>query len=440
MPEKANAKLNFNDRLFIDERLRKSVSVNRIAKKLGVARSTIAREIQRNRVEKSPSFLMDETHNICLRKDVCHVRSACKNGCIMPCKTCKKGLCNRVCPEFLPNLCPKLSKAPFVCNDCGGRYGFGCEFKCLFYDAKLADEMAKERRVESRQGVDCTREELLEMASVAKPLLAQGQSLEHIWATHAGEMKCSVRTFYRYIENGAVDIINLELRKKVSFKPRRSSTPQLPRHDLTGRTYAEFLDLPLEVQMSAVEMDCVEGKRGDSKAILTLLFRRYCFQLMMLLDKKDQIRVGCALDSIQSLCGKRFKEHFGVILTDRGSEFLDPDVIERGRNGEKRCAVYYCDPMKSGQKGRCEKNHVELRKVIPKGTSLMELTERELSVVCSHVNSYRRKTLGGASPFMIASQVLPAEIFEGLGLELIDPDEVVMKPKLLQMIRSKELL
>lgn len=41
---------------------------------------------------------------------------------------------------------------------------------------------------------------------------------------------------------------------------------------------------------------------------------------------------------------------------------------------------------------------------------------------------------------MIASQVLPAEIFEGLGLELIDPDEVVMKPKLLQMIRSKELL
>lgn len=311
----------------------------------------------------------------------------------MPCKTCKKGLCNRVCPEFLPNLCPKLSKAPFVCNDCGGRYGFGCEFKCLFYDAKLA-----------------------------------------------GEMKCSVRTFYRYIENGAVDIINLELRKKVSFKPRKSSTPQLPRHDLSGRTYAEFLDLPLEVQMSAVEMNCVEGKRGDSKAILTLLFRRYCFQLMMLLDKKDQIHVGCALDSIQSLCGKRFKEHFGVILTDRGSEFLDPDVIERGRNGEKRCAVYYCDPMKSGQKGRCEKNHVELRKVIPKGTSLMELTERELSIVCSHVNSYRRKALGGASPFMIASQVLPAEIFEGLGLEPIDPDEVVMKPQLLQMIRNKELL
>lgn len=440
MPERANAKLNFNDRLYIEECLRKSVGVNRIARKLGVSRSTVAREIQRNRVGSSPSFLVSETRNVCLRKDVCKVHGACRNGCIMPCRKCKQGLCNKVCPELLPNQCPKLTKAPFVCNDCGGRYGFGCEYECLFYDAKLADELAKGRRTESRQGVDCTREELIFMAALVKPLLAQGQSLEHIWATHADDMKCSARTFCRYIENGAVDIVNLELRKKVAFKPRKPKKTQAPRQDLDGRTYSEFLNLPQEIQMSAVEMDCVEGKRGDSKAILTLLFRRYCFQIMMLLEKKDQASVENALDSIQSLCGESFKEHFGTVLTDRGSEFLNPEGIERGKDGRRRCNVYYCDPMKSGQKGRFERNHVELRKILPKGTSFADLSPRELAIVCSHVNSYRRKALGGAAPIAVVSNVLPDDLLTGLGLELVHPDEVIMKPYLLHMIRTGELL
>jgi len=42
-----------------------------------------------------------------------------------------------------------------------------------------------------------------------------------------------------------------------------------------------------------------------------------------------------------------------------------------------------------------------------------------------------RPSLGGASPFDLARHVLPAELLEGLGLEHIEPDKVVLKPSLL---------
>lgn len=89
--------------------------------------------------------------------------------------------------------------------------------------------------------------------------------------------------------------------------------------------------------------------------------------------------------------------------------------------------------MKSGQKGACEKNHVELRKILPKGTSFKNLTRRDLAVACSHVNSYKRPALGGASPFQLAAQVLPEALIEGLGLELIPADEVMLKPSLISL-------
>jgi IS30 family transposase len=154
---------------------------------------------------------------------------------------------------------------------------------------------------------------------------------------------------------------------------------------------------------------------------------------MVLLPHKSQEHVGKALDFIEMLCGREpFRLHFKNILTDRGSEFLDPRMIETGIEGDKRCSVYYCDPMKSGQKGAAEKNHVELRKILPKGASLDTLTAWELSHICSHVNSYARPALGGVSPFTLASQVLPKDLLDGLGITIVEPDEVTMRPSLLK--------
>ena len=72
---------------------------------------------------------------------------------------------------------------------------------------------------------------------------------------------------------------------------------------------------------------------------------------------------------------------FDICLTDRGSEFGDPVKLETGINGIERMSVYYCDPMRSGQKGGIEEVHTLLRMIIPKGTSISKITSKKKAMV-----------------------------------------------------------
>lgn len=266
MPDKPVKRLSYRDCRFIEDEIRMQSNFSFIARQLGVARSTVIREVQRNRTRESTSILMQTTRNVCLEAYVCRTVDLCKKGCLQPCRTCRQGLCNRLCPDFKENECPRLSKPPYVCNVCSERYGGGCEYGYRFYDAKLADEIANTNKRITRRGIDCSEEELIEMVKVVKPLVKKGQSLEHIWTSHGDKFPCSVRTFYRYINDGALEVINLDLPKKVAYKVRKKSIdPPIPRANLKGRTYADFEQLSLELQYSAVEMDCVCGKRGGQQ-------------------------------------------------------------------------------------------------------------------------------------------------------------------------------
>lgn len=424
--------LTLRDRIEIEDRLREGENINTIARRIGMTWSSVAREIKTYRTTDTDRYLVQLDRNLCIWQDGCSITDLCSIECRKHCSICPHGCCNRICAKYEPmGMCPKLYKAPYVCNDCKHRLGRGCGFPYHFYDARAAAEESRWRKVDCRRGVNCSSGQLKEMVGVIKPLLRKGQSLEHIWQTHHGEFPVSFRTFYRYINLGVLEIINLELPKKVRYKERKKRIEAPFRTELIGKTYADFSRLPFEKQLSAVEMDCVCGKSRDEQAVLTLYFRRFCFQLMILLPAKTQQCVGLALDQVEMLCGKKaFKTHFGIILTDRGSEFLNAEILERGIEGDQRCQIYYCDPMKSGQKGGCEKNHVEIRKILPKGTSFDDLIPVELAHICSHVNSYTRPVLGGVSPYSLASTVLPKNLLSGLGVEFVKPDDVILKPML----------
>lgn len=124
----------------------------------------------------------------------------------------------------------------------------------------------------------------------------------------------------------------------------------------------------------------------------------------------------------------------GVLLTDRGSEFSDPLAIERSclEPGKRRCRVFYCDPLAPGQKGACERNHSELRRILPKGRSDFDaLTCADLAVAASHVNSYPRAALGGRCPVDAARALLPEGFVDLLGVVKVPLEEVVLRPSLL---------
>ena len=211
--------LNNDDRRFIEVSLRGGVSFAFMAKKLGVHDTTITREIKRNMVEeRSPKI----GSSACENSWRCEARALCGQDCGSPCKDCAEIDCTLVCGAFARRTCPRTLRKPHVCNGCAAvQYGADCGFARRFYDAEIAQRMSDERLCASRAGIGLTGEELEAMVDVVRPLLRKGQSLEHIWATHPGEFPVTARTFYKYIEDGLLDICNIELPKKVRYKKRR---------------------------------------------------------------------------------------------------------------------------------------------------------------------------------------------------------------------------
>jgi len=435
-------RLSWEDRAAIEAGLDDGCGLGEIAAAIGAAWSTVAREVKAARTMDAGRHVPYPGPNTCRWRGGCAVTGLCGEGCAGGagrCEDCLDPGCNGVCGRFDPmGECTRLLGAPYVCNGCPSMPG-GCRWRMAFYVARLADARARELRSLPRRGISCTEEQAREMVAIVKPLLMQGQSLEHIWMTHGDSFPVGFRTFYRWIEIGLLEIINLHLPRKVRYRARRKAKPraQRPRGALEGRTYEDFCGLPEEVQMSAVEMDCVEGRKGEAPAILTLILRRYGFQLMIRLEAQTKECVKAALDRVEELCGEElFRLLFATILTDKGGEFADPSLIEAGVGGGRRCSVYYCDTSAAQQKGRAERNHAEIRRIIPKGTPITGLTEADVALACSHVNSYRRPSLGGASPYMLASQVLPEALLDAFGVTYVPPDDVVMRPSLLRAGRQ----
>lgn len=429
MSEKNNRKhLNRETRKDIEHALDQGESVSAIAKMIGVPSSTIAREIKRNRKNKGYlSFSAKENH--CRHKRDCNIRGLCGHYCTKRCASCKIRPCKDKCGKFFEFECIKLKSTPHCCNACPKRKV--CMYRRFFYQGTYAHEQAKTRASESRQGINCTEEELKDMVKIVRIGLKKNQAFVHIWNTHGHKFPCSARTFYKYVENGNVDIASIELPKKVRYKPRKDTTEKRLKMDFAGRTYADYLALDEEVKSSRVEMDCVEGTVEDIKAILTLHFVRFSFQVMILLPKKTQRCVSCALSWVELALGVEFSRYIPLIVTDRGSEFLNCEAIETGLDGTKRTFVYYCDPQRPDQKAAAENNHRHIRKVVPKGTSFENLAQNDVSKIASHVNSYTRAHLGNSTPYKLASQMLPKNFFKEMGIIFIEPDEVTLNNHLL---------
>lgn len=430
MPEKKNKHLTISDRVEIEKGLAAKESFAKIARRIGVATSTVSREVKQNR---TITAIDRKTFNLCVHKSECSLKNVC-GTCpdeFGACKGCRKVKCFLVCKGFCERTCELLERAPFVCGDCP-RY-MNCRFRHASYHAVEAQLAYECRLTESREGISLDADELCRIVRLVKAHLQKGWSFEAIWAAYGHSMPVSIRTMHAYAERGILGLANIDLPKKVKYKPRRR-VREWRIVDRDGRSYSDFQDLPKSARDSAVQMDCVMGKARGYKCILTLHFPKWEFQLMILLEEHTSSCVVGALDFIESVVGyEAFKRLFGVILTDRGIEFADFEAIERSASGpRRRTRVFFCDPMRSGQKGSCEKNHEFIRRILPKGSDLDALSQHGIATVASHVNSYPRPSLGGRSPFAVATGKIPKALLDELGIEWLRADEVSLTPDVLK--------
>ena len=340
---------------------------------------------------------------------------------------------NKQVREYTSNNlpCPLLNKAPFVCNGCHKRRQ-NCGFKKIFYLAKQAQKQYEQTLVEAREGTPLNSKTFWDMDKVISDGVKKGQHIYHILKTH--NLDVSSSTVYRHIRKGYLSIAPIDLARAVKFKERRKSKlPSIPKEAKKGRSYEDFLNyLALKQLNSWLEMDTVMGRMGG-KVLLTFNLSFCNFIFARLLDNKTALEVTKHLYDIKNTlhqADKDFFQLFPVILTDNGGEFARVDDIEMDVQGESK--LFFCDPNRSDQKGRIEKNHTLIRDILPKGTSFDNLTQEDINLVCSHVNSVKRAALNGKSAYELFAFTYGEETPKLLGISKIPAEDVCQSSTLLQ--------
>ncbi|WP_417575424.1 IS30 family transposase [Paratractidigestivibacter sp.] len=406
--ERAYSRLTRHERNAVERMLDRGKGAREIARELGRSPSTVANEVARHRFVTAPRSMYGEP-----------------------------------APGDLSGACERLQSWPRCCNGCKRRRGYGCNLKPrVFYSARMAQAAADAELVESRRGIDETEESVAAKLSTIRSCLSRGLSPEQAVALHP-EMGISASTVYRWVDAGYAEMTNLDLRRKVGYKPRKRGAPKRPAPHSSRRSHDEFMRLPEDVRASAWEMDTVEGCAADSARLLTLYHRPTSFQLAVPVADGTCASALAGIGLVRDALGEEgVRRVFRLVATDNGSEFADEAAIAGllgEREGETR--LFYCDPMRADQKGGCEKNHEEIRKLLPKGQGIRfdRLTRADAALVMSQVNSEPRGKLGFRAPAEMLLAVLGDDgraLLDAFGVELLERDGLDLTPRCVERARA----
>lgn len=145
------------------------------------------------------------------------------------------------------------------------------------------------------------------------------------------------------------------------------------------------------------EGDLVVGKDGKGAALLTFTERMTREEIIFKIPSKHAINVAKALDKLERKYKSKFKNKFKTITFDNGGEFRDYKALEKSydkRKKEPRVQVYYAHPYRSGERGSNENANRLIRRFIPKGTVITDISEEFIQQVEDWINNLLRPMFG----------------------------------------------
>lgn len=420
------------ERVTLETLLKSSLSFKAIAKEMGKDCTTISKEV-RNHILIKRTGAFTRSFNNCVHRSECKHSDLCTyTGCrLRHCRFCPK--CATFCPDYTQYFCPSLSKPPYVCNGCSSLKS--CCLQKSMYNAVFAQKEYEAHRSESRSGIAITEDEIQRLDKIISPLIQRGQSIHHICTNNRDLIMHSEKSIYTYINQSLFSIRNIDLPRKVVFRPRKKPINhfKVDRQCRIGRTYQDFLEYMKEhPDTPIVEMDSVVGVKGG-KVLLTIHFTDSQLMLAFIRESNTSRSVIDIFETLYLELGpETFLGLFPVILTDNGSEFSNPKAIEFDRQGNRITRIFYCDPSAPYQKGAAENNHTLIRRIVPKGHSFNSYDQHQIALMMNHINSYGRRKLNDQSPHSAFNFLHGAKTLEKLGSNLIHPNEIIMNPSLLK--------
>ena len=413
---KQKKRLTIDDRINLQACIMKNLSWKETSKILKKNRSTVYREL------KNYYSFRDGKHSC----EHCKCRDFCKDdGVVLNQKV------ERDC--FEPIICFRLNHFPFVCNSCENKKK--CNREKRYYDCINAENRSLGNRIGTRKHKRTSKENIEIINEIVSPLIFKGQSIHHIYETNPVlKTICCERTirrliYDRYLEAKAHDLVRYS---RFSHKTKRlvhddRSLKNIER--LFKRTYTDLQRyIKNHPEARVVQFDSVIGKREDKYAILTITFPKERFQFGLRILKSDPDSVYGKLHEFFNMLGhKKTKIIFPILLADNGIEFNTFHNLEKFD-----IKVYFTNPYRSTDKAECERNHEFIRYIIPKGKTLDNLSQEDINLMFSHINSYIRESNQNKTPFELVKERFGSEFLELIGIKHVEPNDVVLKPKLLK--------
>ncbi len=389
--EKKNKHMTLDDRIEIQECLSKGMTFKAIGERIGKSQTTISREVKIHMGPYTNSFVRTD------------------------------------------EVCPKLLKAPFVCNGCEKKSRSSCPYRRQLYTAKKAQAEYDTVLVESRTGIPLNKESFYETERIISEAVQNGQHIYHI--IQSNNLPISTATVYRHIQKRYYSITPMDLPRAVKFKPRNSKeSDYVPKWAREGRTFDDFLafvednrDIPL------VQLDTVIGKIGG-KVIMTIHFVNSDFMIGLLLENKTAAEAASKIQGLKAelnTLGFRFGDIAPLLLTDNGGEFSIVSAFENDTEGNAESNMFFCEPCSPHEKAEIEKNHTLFRDVVKTGTSFDDFSQETVNLIFSHVNAVKRKQFNGKSAYDMFSFYYSELLASALGISFVPANEVIQSPKLL---------
>ena len=430
-----NKHLTFQDRVMLESLLNRGVTTfTTMAEVLHKDPSTLSKEIKKHLVS---SQWASKTGIIkrCAKKNSCTITNLC-NKCSSKVNLCSHcPWCESRCKDFDP-ICNRLKKPPYVCNGC--EKNAGCAMLRHIYKAKTAQQDYESTLKESRALTALNKPSTYTIDEIVSPALKKGQSIHHIYVANKNEINVSERTLYNMAHQEILSVSLLDLPRTVRRTIPKEYKHKKPKDKaiLEGRTYIDFINYHIDGDYEVLQSDTVIGSQSG-KALLTLEFVTSKLLLAFLMKDKSINSVSLVFYHIRTILndlGISQKDLMPIILTDNGAEFNNPAVMECDANGEVLSKVFYCNPNAPFQKGNLENNHTNLRRILPKGTSFDNLTQEQINIAVSHVNSLIRKSCMNMSSYDLFCKLHKngKTILDAFSIKRIDPKNVTLKPELLK--------
>lgn len=407
-----NTHFTLETRTIIENSLNENMNLTQIATELQRDRSNIAKEIKKHKSMILPSSYNNT--NPCLKNNNCSLKTF---------------ECYKTCKNIEINLCEKLISSPHVCNGCSTKQH--CRQVKYYYKATEANNEYRNSWKNDRLGLHYSVLELKILNNDFKNLVLNSKSIYHsliVINNHGFNFKKF--TIYKQIERNQLEL-------KLSDLPRCRKNKRYVEKDKTyknknieGHTYEDYeIYKQTNPKDNEIQLDTVEGiKENNAPVLLTIEIVEINFLFIFKLSSQTALEVKFKLQYLKGILGEELTNNFfKIILTDNGKEFPLSSLLEVLPNTN----VFYCHPYSSYEKGSIENNHELIRRVIPKGVSLKAYPQKDLDLLCSHINSLYRESLDGKFPFDLVYDYIPKDALDKLNIKKIDDDKVILNPYLL---------